>query len=79
MLEKFQELLQKCKKLQNEEPLMEMSLEFVQGLFEMQDVNKWLKYNAMNVKQIENVQKFETNLQKLLEKLYIPNCKLENV
>ena len=79
MLEKFQELLQKCKKLQNEEPLMEMSLEFVQGLFEMQDVNKWLKYNAMNVKQLENVQKFENKLQKLLEKLYIPNCKLENV
>ena len=79
MLEKFQELLQKCKELQNEEPLMEMSLEFVQGLFEMQDVNKWLKYNAMNVKQLENVQKFENKLQKLLEKLYIPNCKLENV
>lgn len=79
MLEKFQELLQKCKKVQNEEPLMEMSLGFVQSLFEMQDVNKGLKYNAMNVKQIENVQKFENNLQKLLEKLYIPNCKLENV
>ena len=77
MLEKFQSLLKECKKAQ-EEGMQQMSLEFVHGLFEMQDINKWLKYNAMNVNQIQNVQKFEDSLQKLLEKLYIP-MPIENV
>ena len=58
--------------------LQQMSLDYVQGLFEMQDINKWLRYNAMNVKQIKNVQHFEDNLQKLFEKLCIPVYQLEN-
>ncbi len=78
MLERFQALLEKCKKEQKD-GLQEMSLEFVQGLFEMQDVNKWLTFNAVSENQIQNVQNFENNLQKVLKKLYVPSYQLENV
>ncbi len=77
MLEKFQNLLEQCKNAKDN-GLQEMSLEFVQGLFEMQDINKWLTFNVMNENQIQSVQNFENHLQKLLKKLYVPSYQPEN-
>ena len=78
MLERYQALLEKCKNVKSD-GLQEMSLEFVQGLFEMQDVNKWLTFNAVNENQIQGVQNFENHLQELLKKIYVPSYQLENV
>ena len=80
MLEKYQKLLSECREKQKiDNKRIHMSLEFVQGLFEMQDVNKWLTFNAMNENQIQNVQKFENHLQNLLKNLYVPDYQSENV
>ena len=80
MLEKYQALIKECKgKQEAKRKMHHMSLEFIQGLFEMQDVNKWLTFNAMNENQIQNVQKFENHLQNLLKKLYVPDYQSENI
>ena len=80
MLEKYQKLLSECREKQKlDSKRMQMSLEFVQGLFEMQDINKWLTFNAMNEKQIQRVQRFENHLQDLLKNLYVPDYQSENV
>ena len=60
------------------EILSSASLEFVQGLFEMQDVNKWLKFNATSEIQIQRVERFENNIQELLKKLCVPNYQTTN-
>lgn len=67
MLKRFHELLNKIKR-NVEEPLMKMSLDSVQGIFEMQDMNKWLKFNAMNENQLENAQNFDIQLESILKK-----------
>lgn len=78
MLKRLQELLDKIKS-NLEEPLMKMSLESVQGIFEMQDMNKWLKFNAMNEKQVVNAQNFDVQLESMLKKLYVPDYQSENI
>ena len=78
MLEKFQETISKLKKKQEVE-LMKMSLESVQGFFEMQDINKWLKFNAINKNQIENAENFDIQLNSILKKLYVPDYQSENI
>ena len=78
MLKRLQELLDKIKS-NLEEPLMKMSLESVQGIFEMQDMNKWLKFNAMNEKQVVNAQNFDVQLGSMLKKLYVPDYQSENI
>lgn len=78
MLEKFQEMLQRLKK-QKENELATFSLDTVQDYFKMQDVNKWLKLNAMNQEQLRQANRFEEHLQNLLKKLYIPDYQSENV
>ena len=78
MLEKFQKVLEQRKK-ELEKGLMLFDLETVQGYFEMQDVNKWLKFNAMNEKQIISADIFEEHLQNVIKKLYVPDYQLENV
>ena len=78
MLKRFQELLNKIKR-NVEEPLMKMSLDSVQGIFEMQDMNKWLKFNAMNENQLENVQNFDIQLESMLKKLYVPDYQSKNI
>ena len=78
MLEKFQEMLQKFKK-QKDEELMTFSLSSVQGFFDMQDLNKWLKFNAMNKQQVENAEKFDIQLDGILKKLYVPDYQSENI
>ena len=78
MLKRLQKLLDKIKS-NLEEPLMKMSLESVQGIFEMQDMNKWLKFNAMNEKQVVNAQNFDVQLESILKKLYVPDYQSENI
>lgn len=78
MLKRFHELLNKIKR-NVEEPLMKMSLDSVQGIFEMQDMNKWLKFNAMNENQLENAQNFDIQLESILKKLYVPDYQSENI
>lgn len=82
MLEKYQNLLEKLKSQNNEKKVdtkVCMSLSFVQSLFEMQDVNKWLKFNATNENQTQHVERADAIMQTLLEKLYVPDYQLENV
>lgn len=78
MLEKFQEMLQDLK-TKKENELMTFSLDTVQDYFEMQDVNKLLKFNATNAEQVRQADRFEERLQRLLKKLYVPDYQLENV
>ena len=78
MLKRLQELLDRIKS-NLEEPLMKMSLESVQGIFEMQDMNKWLKFNAMNEKQVLNAQNFDVQLELILKKLYVPDYQSESI
>lgn len=73
MLEKYQELIKELKK--KELP----SLKFVQSIFEMEDANKFLKFNATTEEQLERVQKFENRMQIIKEKLYVPDYQSENV
>lgn len=76
MLEYYQKLI---KELKAKKPKEHMSLNFVQNIFEMEDINKWLKFNATTPEQIQRVQRFETNMQNLKEKLYVPDYQSENV
>lgn len=78
MLEKFQEKLQRLKK-QKENELATFSLDTVQEYFKMQDVNKWLKFNATNQDQVRQADRYEEHLQNLLKKLYVPDYQSENV
>ncbi|HIU52348.1 MAG TPA: hypothetical protein IAB70_07045 [Candidatus Merdicola faecigallinarum] len=78
MLEKFQMMLEEFKK-NKENELIKFDLKTVQQYFEMQDVNKWLKFNAMNKEQVERANSFEKHLQDLLKKLYVPDYQSENV
>ncbi len=78
MLEKFQEMLQNLKN-KNENELMRFSLDTVQGYFEMEDLNKNLKYNAMNENQLKQTLSFEKHMREIMEKLYIPDLQTENV
>jgi len=75
MLERYQILLEKLKKCRDKQHL---STEFIQNVFEMQDVNKWLKFNATTEEQLKRAQKVEDSIESLLKKLCVPNYKLEN-
>ena len=81
MLEKYQNFLEKCKKnrKQDKPQLEKWDLEKVQGLFEMQDINKELRLCAINKSQLETTDKFEKTIQKRLKNLYVPDYQSENV
>lgn len=57
---------------------VKMSLDFVQDLFAMQDVQKWLRLNSTDEKQIKHYDEAESIMQRLLEKLYVPDLAVEN-
>ena len=76
MLEYYQKLIQDLKNKGGKE---HMSISFVQSVFGMEDTNKWLKFNATTSEQMQRVQRFEDNMQKLKEKLYVPDYQSENV
>jgi len=78
MLEKFQAALQIFKN-KKENELATFSLDTVQDYFKMQDVNKWLKFNATNQEQLRQANRFEEHLQNLLKKLYVPDYQSKNV
>lgn len=78
MLERFESFVNSAIEKQ-EKHLMLLDVDVVQGYFEMQDVNKWLKFNAVTEEQIENANRFEEHLQSLIKKLYVPDYQLENV
>lgn len=78
MLEKFMKKLKEFKNNKDNE-LMKFKLETVQGFFEMQDLNKWLKFNAITQNQVENAERFEEQIQSIMKKLYVPDYQSENV
>lgn len=78
MLERFQKMLEDLK-TKKEKELMTFSLDTVQDYFEMQDVNKWLKFNAVTAEQVRQADRYEQNLQNLLKKLYVPSYQQETV
>lgn len=77
MLEKFQKMLDDLKKQQNKE-LQEMSQEFIEELFEMIDLNKWLKSKAFTENQKKQTQQREDNLNGILKKLCVPQILTTN-
>ena len=79
MLEKLKEIVNNAVKKQDENNLIDWPLEDVQGLFGMKHVNDWLKFNAMNERQIENALSFEKHLNNLIKNLYVPDYQSENV
>ena len=50
--------------LKQEEKLILLDLNIVQRYFEMQDVNKWLTFNVI---------RFGKYLERIINKLYVPN------
>lgn len=78
MWEKFMKVINEFKKSKENE-LMRFDLETVQGFFEMQDHNKWLRFNAITQKQLETADRFEFQLNSIMKKLYVPNYQTENV
>ena len=77
-MNEFIEKLKALKK-QTENELMTFKLETVQGFFEMEDNNKWLKYNAITQKEVERANSFEQHLHSILGKLYVPDYQSQNV
>lgn len=73
MLERFQKILEDLKKNQDNE-LLPTTLETVEGYFNMEDINKWLKFNAMTPEQLGRVNDLESNLKKVFAQLYVPNA-----
>ena len=78
MLDKFMKKLKEFKSNKDNE-LMKFKLETVQGFFEMEDQNKWLKLNAITQNQVENAERFEEKIQSIMKKLYVPDYQSENV
>lgn len=78
MLERFMEKLRQLK-TKKEQELMNFSLETVQGFFEMEDQNKWLKFNAITKSQLDSVNIFEEKFNSIMKKLYVPDYQSENV
>lgn len=81
MLEKYQKMLEQAKSKQTENDcfLTHMNLSFVQNLFEMLDVNKWLKFNTTNKKQLKQIEKRDSSIKVVLKKLYVPDYQSENI
>ncbi len=73
MLERFQKILEDLKKNQDNE-LLPTTLETVEGYFNMEDINKWLKFNAMTPEQLGRVNDLESNLKKVFAQLYVPDA-----
>ncbi len=73
MLEKFQQLLSNLKRKQEIEPITADS-KTLEGYFDMEDWNKWLKFNAFTQEQLDRINDFEKNLKKVFEILYVPDC-----
>lgn len=73
MLERFQKMLEDLKKKQDNE-LLPTTLENVENYFNMEDWNKWLKFNAMTQTQLNRVNAFESNLKKVFAQLYVPDA-----
>lgn len=78
MLEKFIEKLKDFKAKKDKE-LMTFKLETIQGYFEMEDCNKWLKLNAVTYDQYLRAVNFENQINSILKKLYVPDYHIENV
>ena len=66
-------MLEDLKKKQSNE-LLPTTIETVEGYFNMEDWNKWLKFNAMTPAQLRRVEAFENNLKKVFAKLYVPEA-----
>lgn len=78
MLEKFMKKLKEFKN-NKEQELMKFNLKTVQGFFEMEDQNKWLKFNAITKNQLESANRFEEEFNSIIKKLYVPDYQSENV
>lgn len=50
----------------------EISMEKVQGYFDMIDTNKWLLFNAMNEEQVQRARNFEKHTLNIVNDLIAP-------
>jgi len=75
MLEKYQSFLEKCKKQYkcDSHEMMNWDIQKIEGLFNMQDTNKELRFNAINQNQVEIAERYEEHIQTLLENIYVPD------
>lgn len=48
------------------------SEETITGYFEMLDTNKWLKFNAINIAQLNKALDFENTVYSILKELAVP-------
>lgn len=69
MLDYYQNFIEKLKKKKQK---VQMSLKFVQNVFEMEDMHKELKLNATTEEQVQRVEKLEKQTEELKEKICIP-------
>lgn len=75
MLERYQKFLEKCKQKykSNNKDMMNWDIQKVENLFNMQDDNKRLRFNAINQNQVEMTERYEEHIQTLLENIYVPD------
>ena len=78
MWEKFTKVINEFKKSKENE-LMKFDKETVEGFFEMQDQNKWLKFNAITQNQVDTANRFDNQLNSIMQKLYVPDYQSENI
>ena len=78
MWEKFAKVINEFKKSKENE-LMKFDKETVEGFFEMQDQNKWLKFNAITQNQVDTANRFDNQLNSIMQKLYVPDYQSENI
>lgn len=76
MFDKFMKKLQNMKK---QDDLMKFDLKTVQAFYEMQDSNKWLKFNAITQEQLQRTEHFEEHFNSIINKLYVPDYQSQNV
>lgn len=72
MLEKFQKMLEILKSKQQQDKLIPVDNKTLEEYFKMEDMNKFLKFNAISKEQLENTQRFEQQLEKVFAKLSVP-------
>jgi len=76
----FSKIFKKAKDILNKDnTMMQFKLETVQGFYNMKDWNSWLKFNAMNGKQLKQAEKVDRQINSILEKLYVPEYQSENI
>lgn len=78
MLDRYQRLIKELKE-DAKQGMVLMSMEFIQWLFEMEDMIKFLEFNVTSKEQNQRVEKLKAQLESVLKKLYVPDYQSKNV